>query len=608
MKHTLSSKTLPNKASIHIIDVPDSSVVETRLVFDAGFNYFNEQTYHIPHLLEHLLIGHGGAYKNETKFLRALQDLGAQANAETDYEHITVMLRAPKDNFVAAFSIILDCVFNTTFDDEVLEKQREIVIREIYEQFDSLGAQVINTALGLHFGGLVPKDWESHLEHVNEFALKDLLKAYKKYIRPENVQIFVSGGLADKDKVKLEKLVGKVDAPWPFSKLTRINVKESPPTLEGMNADLGDGAGLNLVFISPIDKDESHKSRVAASFAVQLLFNAPSAVIPLKLRERGIVYSVNTDVTIINDESCVMVNIFAHPDRIHLAALEVIKYLHLYASGNIELDEFASVKRFTESLIPTSYETVGDLIDWYSVDILKGRGSVTIQQEVEVAKELTVEEVAAATKHLFVDAKLYGAIASPDAESWTGVIDEFRSDLKDSESEQQIEKRMAQITRRIKELRAVKDRRSLGWVAYFVLQFFAWISALFIAQLPLIGSDQRVSAWQYATEYNMIWGLFFFVPFGLAGLLTFVRGKKERAAETGMIILDFIAAIAYGAGILFFFGDVGADNQPWWEDAASIAQPLFFFVAAPLAVVAIVRERLRLRRIAHEYDSAELQI
>lgn len=598
MKHTIYSSKLANGGALHLIDIPDSSLVEARIYFDAGFEHFSADMHQVPHLLEHLLVANGGKYNTEQKLLHAIQDLGANINATTDYQHVTVLLRAPEKNFLAALQIVFDCVFNTEITQDALDREREIVIREIHEQFDGMGMRIVNDMLGKVFTTMIPGNWERYIEDTAGYSLGMVQKAYDSFIKPNRMRVQIAGKIDASARSTITAMFEAlpVDASTATPPTYDVNLDEAG--LTPATIDMDGSAGLTMVFFSPISTDETAKQRSAYSLANQLLFDAPSAILPLQLRHQGVVYSITTDYISLTDWRVVVVNVLTDSDKAPLAVAEIIRYLHLYGNGHIPQKELDSVKRYADSLVSLSTETVGDVIDWYSGDILRDYTFTSVETELLHIKELQMTDIAAAVRALFIDAKLYGVVAVDDADAWVGYASELPGKINSGTTEKEITEIIAQESTHIASMREVAKSQlvGLGWAFYWLLSFVVWLSVLWISQLPIKGESGTISVFDYAWGHNVAWGLCFFVPFIVGGALTWVRGSKERIAEYAAVVLYFLAGIVYAYGIYKYFGDIGIESQPWYEDAVSIIQPLFFYIVAPLGLIGVAKRFIQARQ------------
>jgi hypothetical protein len=368
------------------------------------------------------------------------------------------------------------------------------------------------------------------------------------------------------------------------------------PKIIGVSLDLEGSAGLVFTFASRIAADETHLQRVGYNFAAQLLFGAPTAVVPLKLRELGYVYSVTTDTIKTTDWFIVVVHVSTAVDKAHLASLEIFKYLQLYGAGFIDDEEMESVRQYVLNILPAATETVSDLNDWYAGDVIRDRLLTSVDDEKAGVEKLTNPDVAKAVRELFIDVQTSGMVSCIDAEYWVEDLNQVIPAIK--ENRQKINDKFTASKDSIQKKReAAPQRVGWLWATYWALMFASWLIALWTSYLPVKGQSGTFTLVDFAVDMNIAWGICFFVPFLFAGICTWVRGENMNRAEQLAIVLNFATAIVYAYGVYRYFGDVGIENQPWYEDIASIVQPLFFYFVAPIAFVSVVVQQVRFWRV-----------
>ena len=84
MKHNVEEVELKNGARGLLIDIPNASVMTTRVQFRAGMRYAKTADLaEIAHVVEHLSFGANGSYKNEKDYEAEFTKNGAYHNAWT---------------------------------------------------------------------------------------------------------------------------------------------------------------------------------------------------------------------------------------------------------------------------------------------------------------------------------------------------------------------------------------------------------------------------------------------------------------------------------------------------------------------------------------------
>jgi len=170
------------------------------------------------HFLEHIMMGRGGYEPGKLK--QIIAENGGQSHAAT-YLHFTrFTLRFPKDKFDLAVEIDRDIYYNTVIDEEVVEKEKKIVLTERSQRLTQPARRSANYFYGLiygkkNFNGLGTETFIQQLEPVG-------LKEYYEHFLCEQKRLIVIIGDVDIDHVltKLDEAYGNEPTPiklyaWP---------------------------------------------------------------------------------------------------------------------------------------------------------------------------------------------------------------------------------------------------------------------------------------------------------------------------------------------------------------------------------------------------------
>lgn len=129
-----------------------SSVARCALIVNAGSRDEHAGEYGLAHFTEH------GFFKG-TKHRKAyqvncrLENLGGELNAYTTKEDTTVHATTLRSDFVKAAELLSDVVFNSTFPDRELDKERDVIIDEINTYKDSPMDMIYDTFEDMLFEG-----------------------------------------------------------------------------------------------------------------------------------------------------------------------------------------------------------------------------------------------------------------------------------------------------------------------------------------------------------------------------------------------------------------------------------------------------------------------
>jgi len=92
----------------------------------------------IAHFLEHMLFK-GTEFRSKIEIANYLESLGGSINAFTSKEYTCIFARCLEENLKQSVDLISDLLLHSTFPDEELQKEKEVVIDEINDIQDTPG-------------------------------------------------------------------------------------------------------------------------------------------------------------------------------------------------------------------------------------------------------------------------------------------------------------------------------------------------------------------------------------------------------------------------------------------------------------------------------------
>ena len=127
--------TLPNGIRLVHKAVPNM-IAHCGVIINTGSRDENEKQHGMAHFVEHMLFK--GTQKRKTyHILSSLEDRGGELNAYTIKEETAIYGSFLKHDYNKAFDIISDIIFNSTFPDKEILKEKEVVIEEINSYRDT---------------------------------------------------------------------------------------------------------------------------------------------------------------------------------------------------------------------------------------------------------------------------------------------------------------------------------------------------------------------------------------------------------------------------------------------------------------------------------------
>ncbi len=128
--------TLNNGLRIVTSNFPQLESVSVGLWINTGSAYETESTNGISHFLEHMSFK-GTKTRTACQLSEEIEDAGGQSNAYTAREFTAYYAKMLKDDLEKAVDVLADSLVNSTFPEEEIEKEREVVVQEIKQTIDA---------------------------------------------------------------------------------------------------------------------------------------------------------------------------------------------------------------------------------------------------------------------------------------------------------------------------------------------------------------------------------------------------------------------------------------------------------------------------------------
>ena len=152
----------------------------------------------VSHLLEHMMFK-GTKTKSAKDISEIIDNEGGIINAYTGKENTVYYVQMLSNRLKEGIEVLTDMFLNSTFSEENLEKEKNVVIEEI-RMYDDIPEEIVhdrNTALIINGvqGNVVLGSEKS----IREMTREKLVKYFKEQYRPENIVISIAGNFSYED-------------------------------------------------------------------------------------------------------------------------------------------------------------------------------------------------------------------------------------------------------------------------------------------------------------------------------------------------------------------------------------------------------------------------
>jgi len=205
----------------------------------AGSVFENEKNNGVAHFLEHMAFK-GTSNRTGAQLEKEIENMGAHLNAYTSREQTVYVAKAFKKDVNKSLDILSDIIQNSSFDKEMIERERSTILREIKE-VENNNEEVIFDYLhsGAFQGTSLGRPILGPVENVKSITRLDLVNYINTYYTPSNMVIAAAGGVKHEDVVaQAEKLFSKIPASTTHSNIREVHTDFTGSEILIRNDDL----------------------------------------------------------------------------------------------------------------------------------------------------------------------------------------------------------------------------------------------------------------------------------------------------------------------------------------------------------------------------------
>lgn len=340
--HTLSN-------GLRIIHEPSSSkVAYCGFAVDAGTRDEAENEQGMAHFVEHLIFK-GTRKRKAWHILNRMENVGGDLNAYTNKEETVIYSAFLTEHFGRALELLADIVFHSTFPQNEIEKETEVIIDEIQSYED--------TPSELIFDEFEDMIFRNHPLGRNILGRPDLLKKFRsedamaftsRFYQPSNMVFFVLGDFNFQKIVRqVEKLL--VDLPL----VTVENQRTIPPLYVPEQLVVHKETHQAHVMIGSRGYNAYDDKRTAL-YLLNNILGGPgmNSRLNVSLRERrGLVYTVESNLTSYTDTGAFCIYFGTDPEDVDTCLKLTYK----------ELKRMRDVKMTSSQLMAAKKQLIGQI-------------------------------------------------------------------------------------------------------------------------------------------------------------------------------------------------------------------------------------------------------
>ncbi len=236
---------LKNGLQVLVHEDQTSPIAVVNILYNVGSRDENEEKTGFAHLFEHLMFG---GSVNIPNYDTPLQKVGGENNAFTTPDVTNYYLTVPSANLETAFWLESDRMLGLSFDPEVLEVQRSVVIEEFKQRYlnqpyGDVWLKLRPLAYSLH-----PYKWPTigkDISHIERATMEDVMEFFHQFYHPANAVMVVAGDVTVK---QVQSLCNKWFSEIPSGPVNHRNLKPEPAQLASRKLEVTADVPVNAFY------------------------------------------------------------------------------------------------------------------------------------------------------------------------------------------------------------------------------------------------------------------------------------------------------------------------------------------------------------------------
>ena len=345
--------TLDNGLKVFVHEDFSTPMAAVNILYNVGSRDEDEERTGFAHLFEHLMFGGSQHIPN---YDIPVQNVGGENNAFTSPDITNYYITLPADNVETAFWLESDRMLSLSFDPNVLEVQRKVVIEEFKQRY-------LNQPYGDMWLKLRPLAYKAHpyrwatigkdIEHIERATIDDVKDFFFRFYRPNNAIMVVAGAVTFE---KVQQLAEKWFSNIPAGAAYVRNIPKEPVQTEARYLETLAAVPLNSlikVFHMPGRYEDGF---YAADLLSDVLGRGKSSRLYQKLlKEKSLFNSINASVTSSLDPGLLMIKGNLNPGvKLEDADNAVNEVLQEIIENGASEEEVTKVKNQSEASIAFS--------------------------------------------------------------------------------------------------------------------------------------------------------------------------------------------------------------------------------------------------------------
>ena len=384
----------------------NTSIASIQFGVKVGALYEEKKEKGISHFIEHMLFK-GTKNRNNQNLNNALEFLGGEYNAYTDYTNTVYSFTVLQEEIGNALELLADMLLNSVFPEDEIAKEKDVIIAEYSSGSDDVedySYRMVN-----YYGfkkSPLKYDVIGTADTINNFSREQAVDFYSKYYVPNNSVITVVSSMEHEE---ILSIISNLFGIWKYKDLIKNkpirekNIKIKKTTYK---SNIEQSTITYLYTFHGLDKD----MELALRILNHKFGESANSILFRELREnRGLAYDVYTHLDT-NSEIKTLYIYTAVKDSSVKEAVEVIDdCIEQITSGKILLDEdmLGLMKKVLKTAVASTLEDSTDLANYALHQCLDGESIYEFAEDMKNIENIRKEDVYTVAKEVFNDPTIH---------------------------------------------------------------------------------------------------------------------------------------------------------------------------------------------------------
>jgi predicted Zn-dependent peptidase len=403
MLPNIEQVTLDNGVPVYLINEGEQEVMKMEFVFKAG-KWYEEKN--LVADLANRMMREGTVTRNAKQIADTFDFYGANFNTDTGFETAGVSLYTLTKHVDQLFPVLQDIFNESIFPEEELKtilNNRKQRLSVDLKKNDFLANRNFVRAL---FGSKYPYGRITEFENFEDITVTDLKSFFKKYYRPSNLFIIISGRFDGSLIKSINHLFGNKQEEMPISAEATMHSIESSSEL--VQHDDKPDAVQSAVALGNITINKTHPDFLKLSILNTVFGGYFGSRLMSNIREeKGYTYGIHS--SLISYPHAAFIEIFSEVGKdVRESTLnEVKKEINLLRSEPINSEELSVVKNYISGRILRSIDGPIKFSETLKTLLIYKQDTSYIHKWLKTVREVTAEELLELANTYFDYDKMY---------------------------------------------------------------------------------------------------------------------------------------------------------------------------------------------------------